>query len=212
MDLSAITGSGNGTGALGGSTSAAFRDADFLAIMLAEVANQDPFEPMETSKLVENMQKLQELANTRYQEHRNNLRWAQELVGEPITIGQSNLTPDEERILRERGLNPDTGFGFVTGRVESYRVLGENVWLTIDGADYQIDKLQRIEPAPFDGESVAGIAGGLLGRHVNYLGTADGGPGGSGRVSDVTWTEDGQIILTVDGQRVPFDAIRGIGE
>ena len=61
--------------------SSAFREADFMAIMLAELSNQDPFEPAETAKLVENAQKLQELSNTRFERYRNDLRWAQDLIG-----------------------------------------------------------------------------------------------------------------------------------
>ena len=57
MDISTLTGASPTTQV--GDTSGAFRDADFLAIMLAELANQDPFEPQETSKLVDNMRKLQ---------------------------------------------------------------------------------------------------------------------------------------------------------
>ena len=49
MDLSSISALGRPSTIDDGNNSA-FREADFLAIMLAEITNQDPFEPTETSK------------------------------------------------------------------------------------------------------------------------------------------------------------------
>ena len=80
----------------------AFRNADFLKIMLNELQNQNPLEPQDTGKLVENMQKLQDLANTTYSKFRNDIRWAQDLVGKSVEVQQVQGTPKEGRDLEEQ--------------------------------------------------------------------------------------------------------------
>lgn len=212
MDLSFLNETSANAGAGGASSSSAFREADFLQIILAEISNQDPFEPTETAKLVENMQKLQELANTTYSQYRDNLRWAQELTGQNVTVGQVNIRADEEEALRDRGLNPDVGFGVTGGKVESYRTIGESVWVTIDGKDYPIDNVQKLEPQGFDNSQPVSLAEGLLGRYVQFKDTITGSGPGAGRVTDISWSEDGSISLSVGGDLVDFNDIRAIGE
>lgn len=192
-----------------GDMGSAFRDADFLAIMLAELSNQDPFEPMETSKLVENMQKLQELANTRFERFRNDLRWAQELIGKEVTVNQAGLAEDEVKALRDRGLNPDVGYGVVNGTIGSYRVIGENVWVNIDDKDYKIDNVQRIEPRS-SVDTKLDLANNLLGFFVSF--SADtSGKQGAGIVSDVQWDAAGDVFLSVDGKFVDYNKVTSIG-
>jgi hypothetical protein len=210
MDVSPLLGE-NPSSRVSQDNNAAFRDANFLAIILAEISNQDPFEPMETSKLVENMQKLQDLANTRYTEYRNNLRFAQEIVGQGATVGQANLDDEEYQGLLDRGVNPDRGFGTVSGVVETYRTVGESVWVTIDGLDYPIDNIQRLDPAPDDNTDKAALADHLIGRFVGYRADLQG-TSGTGRVSDVRWNSDGEVLVVVDGTEVPFANINRIGE
>ncbi|MDA3960156.1 MAG: hypothetical protein PF961_05165 [Planctomycetota bacterium] len=209
MDISTLTGSAPATQV--GDTGGAFRKADFLAIMLAELANQDPFEPQETSKLVENMQKLQELANTEFERFREDMRFAQELVGQGVAVGQSDLTEVEAQLLRDRGLNPNVGIGVVEGQVETYKVINEQVWVTIDGQDYEVDNIQKMLPPEADSERMVGLADGLIGRYVEWL-RPEGGLGG-GVASDVRWTQDGkEVTVTVDGENIEFGQIRRIGQ
>lgn len=188
----------------------AFRDADFLSIMLTEITNQDPLAPAETSKLVENMRQLQELANARFQKYRGDLTWAQNLVGQSVTVMQANVSESEAKILYERGLQPDVGYREVQGTIETYRVMGETVWLTIGGKDYPIDNLQRIEPAARDQSQLATLADSLLGRRVGWIDPASN-QFTRGRVDDIRWTTDGSVMLRVDGQDLPFDLVRSIG-
>lgn len=189
--------------------SSAFREADFMAIMLAELSNQDPFEPAETAKLVENAQKLQELSNTRFERYRNDLRWAQDLIGKEVTVSQNNLSETEAQVLRDRGLNPDVGFGIVEGEVASYRTIGENVWINVDDKDYKIDNVQRIDPEDNIDQRID-LAQNLNGYFVSF--SADtAGEAGSGTVSDVQWDEDGDVFVTVGGKFVPYENITSIG-
>lgn len=207
MDIASVLNQGRGTAKLDGDNSAAFREADFMAIMLSEITNQDPFEPTETAKMVENMQKLQELSNSKFEKFRDDIRWAQDLVGKDVTANQQFLTAEEQAGLEVRGVLPDPGFGLVDGQVDSYKVVGENVWVSIDGRDYPIDNVQQIKPPGEDTMGYANLADNLLGNEVTYIGadlTLQ-----SGKVERVTWVGD-EINLTVDGEVIPFTSIKGL--
>lgn len=208
MDIASLTGSGPSPSGNAG-TDKAFREADFLAIMLTEITNQDPFSPSETAKIVENMQKLQELANTNYDKFRNDLRWSQDLVGQSVTVTQANVAEDEAALLRERGINVDPGYGSVNGIVSGYRTVGESVWVTVDGKDYPIDNVQQIDPPGVDHGHVATVAEGFVGRTVRWFDAANG-TFREGVVDGVQWGGDGQVELMVAGEPVNFDRISAI--
>ena len=97
MDISALTAPASTTQADGIQKS--FREADFLAVMLTEITNQDPFQPTETAKMVEQMQQLQSLANSNYEKYRADIQWADSLVGKEITVTQVNMTTAEAQVL-----------------------------------------------------------------------------------------------------------------
>lgn len=184
-----------------------FREADFMAIMLSEITNQDPFEPAETGEMVQNVQKLQELANSNFEKFRNDIRWAQDIVGKEVTAGQGYFSENEYQGLLERGIRADRGFGVVTGTISSYRVVGERVWVTIDDKDYEIDNVQQILPQEIDSMANTNLADSMLGKTVTWL--TDNFELQSGTVERVSWNDDG-ISLIVDGDVVPFENIRGL--
>ena len=184
---------------------AAMRDADFMSLMLAEVSNQDPFNPTETSKMVEGMQQLQELANSRYDKFRNDIRWAQDLMGSEVSVSQANLTADEATRLREQGLDPDVGFASVTGVAQGFRVVDEQVWVQVDGKDYQLDNVRSISPNSGSGDALGSWADRILGREVSWFDeeTSDFRSGIAERLS----LRDGQIVAHVGDETVNVDDI-----
>lgn len=208
MDISAL--SDNSQSSISGDASKSFRTADFLAIMLTEITNQDPFEPQETSKLVENMQKLQDLANSNYEKFRADIRWAQDLVGQEVTALQVNLPDDELATLAERGINPDVGYNNVSGPIESFRTVAEQVWVSIGGKDYPIDNVQQVMPQGYDPSQAATLADGLIDQRVFYFDRASGNIA-NGTVTGVKWNNDGEVTLTIDDEAdVDFNDIRSI--
>lgn len=212
MDIGALTqNSSQGNPFAADGTQKSFREADFLAIMLTEITNQDPFQPTETAKLVEQMQQLQNLANSNYEKFRDDIGWAQDLMGQSVTVQQAGIPEGEADALRERGVNVDVGYGIVSGSVETYRTVGESVWVTVDGKDYPLDNVQRIDPPGARPGEMAGLADGLLGRNVTWIGD-DGVTPERGQVSDISWSADGAVTVTVGGERIPFERIRSIGQ
>jgi hypothetical protein len=208
MDIAALTGPSSTVQADGVQKS--FREADFLAVMLTEITHQDPFQPTETAKMVEQMQQLQSLANSNFEKYRADIQWADRLVGKDITVTQVDLDPAEAAVLSERGVNADIGFGSVTGTVSTYRTVGEQVWVTIGGKDYPIDNVQGIAPpAQADPGRLAELSAGLLGRTVTYI-RADGSGLSEGRVDNLAMTSAGDVVLTVGDQRIVLEQVRQI--
>jgi flagellar hook assembly protein FlgD len=185
-----------------------FRNADFLKIMLSELSQQDPFKPQETSKIVENMQKLQDLANTQFQKFRDDQRWAQDLVGKDVSARQMSLTAPQRQALVAKGLNPDVGYANVTGSVDSFRVVDQTVYVHIKDKDYDIGNVTQVNPSGASAQYLAEISRSVLARQVSYTGP-DAESTGAGIVSSVS-NRDGKVMLTVNGKQVPFEYLTKI--
>ena len=213
MASSTIGGVNGGAGATnaGGTANSlgAFRDADFLKIMLTELTNQDPLQPQETSKLVENVQKLQELANTTYDKFRSDLGWAQQLMGQTVSVQQQAITPEEKQKLLDKGIKPDVGYSQVSGKVTSFRTIDQQVYVTVGDKDYPMDNIKQIVPDAQHSEYLATMANQLIGKQVAYLNDKDVLT--SGQVTSVKYDDAANLILEVSGQAVNFNRITQIG-
>lgn len=206
---SAISSTAPKAASTAGDPQAAFRNADFLKIMLSEVTNQSPLDPQDTSKLVENMQKLQELANTTYAKFRADVGWAQDLMGKNVSVSQQALSPQEKEKLVNKGLRPDVGYQQVSGSVEGFRVVDQVVYVSVKGKDYPVDQIRQIVPQAQSDAHLAEVANQMLGRQVVYTGE-DGKPA-HGTVKSVRWGEGSDIKLDVEGQSVSFAKVLQIG-
>lgn len=204
MTTSGVT-SSTSAGGLLDAQAQAFRNADFLKIMLSELSQQDPMKPQETSKIVENMQKLQELANTQYTKFRADLQWGQQLMGKNVNVQQQILSEPEKQKLINAGLRPDVGYGNKDGTVSSFRQVGETVYVTIGNFDYPIDNVKQVRPdaeVGNDPDYLTNIAGNLLGRTVGYK--LDNGTMAQGKVTDVGYDTTGEVVLNINGLAIPY--------
>jgi hypothetical protein len=189
----------------------AFRNADFLKIMLSELAHQDPMSPQDTSKIVENMQKLQELANTQFTKFRADVSWAQNLLGKEVNVQQSIIGEQERLQLVSQGLKPDVGYGSVTGKVDSFRQVGETVYVTVGDKDYPVDNIRQVVPEQQNNpQRLTDIASDLLGLTIGfYRETAT--DVGQGAVTNVSYGSDGEVMLTVGNEQVRYSHLQRIG-
>lgn len=212
MDIAALSAGNRAAGSNGASAAdsqKAFRDADFMKMLLAEITQQDPFKPQDTGQIVDGMQKLQQLANTKYQKFRDDQRFAQDLMGKDVTVQQASLQPKELEALKAKGLNPDVGFGTVQGKVDTYRVVDETVYLNVGGKDYAIDNLYQINPPQKDTSYLAGLASGILGTNASYYDT-DPGKLSVGKVTAISLNGNNDVMLTIGGKDVPFSHVKKI--
>jgi flagellar hook assembly protein FlgD len=178
--------------------------------MLNELQNQNPLEPQDTSKLVENMQKLQDLANTTFTKFRNDIRWAQDLVGKQVEVQQVQGTPKQIEAWKNKNLVPDVGYLPVTGTVEGFRVVDESVWITIGGKQYPADNVKQVQPetAQQNSARLFELAGASLGRGITWYDQDDKAV--SAKVTDVRMDAAGQVLLIAGGQTVPWSAVKRI--
>jgi flagellar hook assembly protein FlgD len=209
MDIAALTRGANTAGTNTAESQKAFRDADFMKMLLTEITQQDPFKPQDTSHIVEGMQKLQELANSRYTKFRDDQKFAQTLMSKEVTVNQVSLTANEREALKARGLDPDVGFGVVTGKVESYRVVDETVYVNVKGKDYPIDNVYQINPIQHDSSYLATLSSGVLGANATYY-VDDPLNRQTGKVTAVSIGVDNEVMVTIGGQEVPFDHVNRI--
>jgi flagellar hook assembly protein FlgD len=199
----------NNTSSATTDSASAFRNADFLKIMMTEITHQSPLDPSDTGKLVDNVQKLQELANTTFQKFRADITWGQQLVGQTVSVLQQPLTPAEKQSQLDKGLKPDVGFKQIVGKVSSYRIVDQKVYLTVGDKDYPMDNVKQIVPDSQQSQYLANMADQLLGKSVAYL-DAKGLPA-SGKVTSVQYDKDSNLMLEIDKNSVNFNKVTQIG-
>ena len=188
----------------------AFRDANFLQIILTEITNQDPLNPSDTSKMVESMRQLQTLANTTFEKFRADVGWAQGLVGKVVNVSQMGITADEAKSYQDAGLNVDSGYANIDGRVDSFKVVNQTVWVSMDGKDYPVDNIKQVRSDTYNTQDLTSTAQRLLGTTVKYSSSAAGGTS-SGVVTSVGYDDSGKIALGIDGKGyIKFDALLAI--
>lgn len=189
---------------------AGFRDANFMKIILTEVTNQDPMNPSDTSKMVESMQQLQSLANTNYEKFRADVTWGQGLVGQMISVGQMGITEAQAKSYRDAGLNVDIGYNNINGRVESFKVINQSVWTTVNGKDYPVDNIKQVHSDTYNTQALTDTAQRLLGTTVKYTSSATGGSS-TGVVTSVGYDDAGKIALGIDNKGyIKYDALLAI--
>ena len=212
MTVSSLAGTTT-LGATGSSSKAnqqAFGSADFLAIMLSEITNQDPLNPSDTSKMVESMRQLQSMANTTNEKNRADITWAQQMVGSMVNVTQVVATEAERSSLINYGLVPDVGYANKDIRVEGFRVVNQEVWIeSSDGKNYPIDNVKQVLNSRFDTTALAETSNRLLGMKVSYL-SDNKGARKDGVVTSVDYNSDGAITLAVNGGYVRYDDIVAI--
>jgi flagellar hook assembly protein FlgD len=209
MAISSVNNSGSNNSTTSSNSVDAFRDADFLKIMMTEITNQNPLDPQDTSKLVENVQKLQELANTTYQKFRSDLSWGQQLMGQTVSVQQQGIDDQAKQKLLDKGLKPDIGYSQVSGRVSSFRTVDQTVYVTVNDHDYPLDNVKQIVPDAHNAQYLATMADQLLGKTVAYRDSESATH--TGQVTSVKYDAKGDVLVQVGGNAVPFDSITQIG-
>lgn len=188
----------------------AFRDANFLQIILTEITNQDPLNPSDTSKMVESMRQLQTLANTSFEKFRADVGWAQGLVGKVVNVSQMGITEDEAKTYADSGLNVDVGYANLDGRVESFKVVNQSVWVSMNGKDYPVDNIKQVRSDTYNTQDLTDTAQRLLGTTVKYTSSAASGSS-TGVVTSVGFDDAGKIALGIDGKGyIRFDSLLAI--
>jgi flagellar hook assembly protein FlgD len=194
-------------------TSAALQNANFMQIMLAEITTQDPTQPEDTSQMVQEMESMQQLANTQAQAYQNNLKFAQQLVGEQVNVQQQQLSATDLATQQAEGLNPSVGSGTNSGSVTSFKDIDQSVYVTVGGYDYPIANVTQVMPPSNSPSTLASAAQAMLGHTVGYTLPATASTpasSASGQVTGVSFDNNGNVQLSVGSTLVPYNAITSI--
>lgn len=135
--------SNNATGAsAAGSTSSGSTDAfsnitsnDFLKMMIAQLQNQDPMNPMDDSQLLQQISQIRDIqASTELTSTLGNLTVGQNLASASALISK-NVTA------------LDTGGNNISGIVQSVAMVNGQPQLVINGSNVSLSNIQSILPA-----------------------------------------------------------------
>jgi hypothetical protein len=93
--------------------------------------------------------------------------------------------------------------------VDNFRVLDQQVWISVRGHDYPIDNLKQIVPEARQGEYLSQMADQLLGKHVAYKNEKGEIKGGT--VSAVKYDDKGSLQVQIGESAIPFTQVVQIG-
>ena len=133
MSAGAISGAGSAVATTGGGAFASLKSEDFIKVLLSEMANQDPFEPQDSSALLEQLSNIRNIESQQaLQDKLESLVLQNELAGASGLIGKTVIGHDT------RGRE-------VQGEVVSVRVEAGNAILELDtGNAIPVDRLIEI--------------------------------------------------------------------
>jgi flagellar hook assembly protein FlgD len=196
-------------------TSAALQNANFMQIMLAEITTQDPTQPEDTSQMVQEMESMQQLANTQAQAYQNNLKFAQQMIGQQVNVQEQQLDATDLATQQSEGLNPNVGSGTVNGTVTSFKDINQSVYVTVGGYDYPIANVTQVMPATNNPSTLSTVAQQMLGTTVGWTTPAtstSAASSSSGVVTGVSFDNNGNVQLNVGSTIVPYSAITQISQ
>ena len=129
---------GSTVGAAASSASKTLSSDEFIKVLLAEVQNQNPLEPMKNHELLNQMTSIQSLeATSNLSETIRTMMMQQQIIGAGALIGRwvSGLS---------------LGDGRVSGTVDGVRVQGSDVNLVVGDALVPLANIEQMGPAQED--------------------------------------------------------------
>ena len=136
MSAGAISGASGGA-ALSGTSFGEMASEDFIKVMISELSNQDPFEPQDSSALLEQLSSLRNIeSQLSLQQSIETLVMQSQVSAAGTLIGRwvSGINASDQRI---------------EGQVTAVRVSGNQVQLELDsGRTLPMTKVERVTDTP----------------------------------------------------------------
>jgi len=167
---------------------------DFFKLLIAQLTNQDPLEPMDNQDLLNQISSLRDIElSTGLTESLQSVVGQQRFVSASAMIGNYVRSfPGEDGLVRE---------GIVVG--VRFEADGLPKLQLADGTELAIDQVASVEPADRAAQSYIGSSVVGLDRSVLPQGQAV-----EGRVTGVSLTEQGGVALELDtGQRLRIEDV-----
>lgn len=169
----------------------------FYQLLIAEMSNQDPMEPMSNTEFISQMASFTSLQTQSQALQFSTANYAQALVGQTVTVqGTDKL---------------------VTGVVDSTSKSGDNFLIKINGTDYDISKVQTIVGRQDASSSSvnaaeASYAAGLIGKQVTFSVESGGSSVVDYGVVQHVEINGAEIGLVIDGVSYPLSSVVMIEE
>jgi len=173
---------------------------NFFNLLMAELSNQDPLEPMSNTEFISQMASFTALKAQQDALYYQNANYAQSLVGKTVTVP-------------EHGAG---GLKFTSGIVTSMNVTGGEFSVKVNGKDYDLASIMEISPTnnPYEISGFDGAyATSLVGKHVTVVGTSNTGA----RIIENGVVErieiiDNNISIIIDDKAYPLGSVIKIEE
>ncbi|MCL2693796.1 MAG: hypothetical protein FWE60_01675 [Oscillospiraceae bacterium] len=173
----------------------AFSMENFFTLLMAEMGNQDPLEPMSNTEFISQMASFTALKAQQDALYYQNANYAQSLVGKTVTIGA--LTGSK--------------FGVQSGIVTSMNLTDGQFMVKVNGKDYPLSSIMEVLPThnPYTVTGSDGAyATSLIGKQATVVGTSEDGRRitETGVVSHIE-IKDNQINIIIDDRAYPLSSV-----
>lgn len=168
----------------------------FITLLMAEMSNQNPLEPMSNTEFVSQMAQFTSLQAMQDLSYNSNASYAANLVGKTVTI----RTSENEELVTETGI--------VTG----VKLKDNDFQVTVNGTTYPMSTIKEILTKAADTktglDSGMDYASSLIGKYVTVQYTDDSGQMlyAEGLV-DSTEIQDGEAMVVIEDLAFPLDSI-----
>jgi flagellar basal-body rod modification protein FlgD len=174
----------------------------FYQLLIAEMSNQDPLDPMSNTEFISQMAAFTSLQVQQEALYYNNSNYASSLAGKTVIVAASASSRD-----------PVTGqvrLDVQTGVVESVNFSGGQFTVTVNGREFPIQNIMEV----LDGSkgntsgSDGAFATSLIGKYVTVGWVTDGGQARreEGFVERIE-IDKGEISIIIDGLSYPLQSV-----
>jgi len=168
----------------------------FYQLLIAEMTNQDPMDPMSNTEFVSQMAAFTSLQVQQEALYYNNSNYATSLAGKTVIVARS--TGGE-------------GLDVQTGVVTNVNLSGGEFLITVNGQEYPLKNIMEVQDNSYDG--MAGGANGafatsLIGKYVTVGMVATDGKAvvEKGTVQRIE-VKDGNIAVIIDDKAYPLSSV-----
>lgn len=166
----------------------------FYRLLVAEMQNQDPLEPMSNTEFISQMASFTSLQVQQEALYYNNSNYAASMVGKEVIVASST----------------GAGMEIKSGVVTSVNLTGGEFKITVNGKEYALEHVMEVVDSRIGtaGSNDGAYATSLIGRNVTVAKT--GGSGDtqieSGIVQRIEILE-GNISVVIDNYAYPLDSV-----
>jgi flagellar basal-body rod modification protein FlgD len=166
----------------------------FYRLLMAEMSNQDPLEPMSNTEFISQMAAFTSLQVQQEALHYNNSNYAQSMIGKNVIVARST----------------GAGLDVKSGPVERVNFTGGEFKVTVEGEEFPLKNIMEVLDSTFglpNGQDGA-FATSLIGKYVTIgLVNSVGVPVIAEGIVERVEIKDGNISIIIDDLAYPLHSV-----